>query len=206
MEKIVFDRAKKMECLLNIIDHKDIKGKFAHDMRGLLADAKDYVNFTVKNLDYVIISDVEAVGMTYVHIDALSDPRANYASFIREYGVKCRNAHLGRDKYNSALSKFGKTITLICIIDIPYMSDSAMYKIYDSINKSYSKISNHLPLSKEMLQIIQLMNTYDVVILNTHCINDNRTKRVDVKYFIPRSIGSGLQQQNVTYCKYFERI
>lgn len=205
MEKVIVDRVKKMECLLGILDHKDIKGQFAHDMRELLYSAKDYINFTIDDIDYAIISDIEAVGITYIKIDALTDPRSGYASFIKEYGLKCRKAHLGRKRYISALSSYNKPITLMCIIDIPYMSNNAMYNFFDANNKMSTRVSNHLPFSKEMLQIVQLMSTYDAVIFRTHCINDDRPKRTDVKYFIPRALGTGMQQQDVTYCRYFER-
>lgn len=201
----IVELSKKLECLDKIINYKDNQGDFAKDINNLLKQSKDYIRADFGPLDFAIISNIEAVGVTYLRVESLIDPNVSYWDFVKEYTDKCKIAHHRKDEYVHALSEFNKQITLACIIDIPY-ADVSSYSITDTKKRVNRRASNHLPISETMLQVIQMMNTYEFVILCTHCIDDDNYKRTDVKYFIPRSLGINLDQQNLRFCTKFERI
>lgn len=128
-----------------------------------------------------------------------------YSDFIENFRRVCgehnNNCEVYRKKLNAIAA--GKHITLACLVEIPYSMEKA-YRITDA-NGTRNQAINGLPITNDMLLVIQNLNGFDFVVLCMYCL-DNPKKEKDIicYFFLPCAVLQGIKQQSIKPVYSFE--
>jgi hypothetical protein len=108
------------------------------------------------------------------------------------------------DVYREKLKSIGvERVTLGCLIELPF-SFEKKYLITDKKGERVQAV-NGVPISIDMLRIIENIKGFDFVILCMYCLNKpEQIKDYICYYFLPRCISEGIKQQRIKWVYRFD--
>ena len=65
------DKNKELECLEKVFNCKNVKGQFARDIRGVLLQKKECIDYSGERPDIIIRDDSEVIGIEHCQVDVL---------------------------------------------------------------------------------------------------------------------------------------
>ncbi len=122
----------------------------------------------------------------------------NYSAFINNFCRVSREHNDNCKDYRERMKKmsFGKEYSLACLIEIPYPKKT-IYQIEDSKGTRVQAIKG-VPITWDMLSIIQNMKGFDIVIICLYCFdNPSDDKDIVCYYFLPRAVKEAIKQQRI---------
>lgn len=122
----------------------------------------------------------------------------DYSVFIDNFRRVCKSHNDQCIAYRSRIEKEApnKSITLACLVDIPYSKETT-YLITDD-NGTREQAIKGIPITKDMLSIIQHMSGFDLVIFCMYNLNQPKRKADIVCYFFrPLCVREDIIQQRI---------
>ena len=65
------DKKKEQECLKKVLRCGTVKGQFARDIRKILLQKKEYIEYSGERPDIIIQDDSEVIGIEHCQVDVL---------------------------------------------------------------------------------------------------------------------------------------
>lgn len=65
------DKNKELECLEKVLNCKNVKGQFARDIREVLLQKKEYIDYSGERPDIIIQDRTEVIGIEHCQVDVL---------------------------------------------------------------------------------------------------------------------------------------
>lgn len=128
----------------------------------------------------------------------------NFRSVCLEHNDKCNNY---KKKISDHKNYHGQPIILGCVVEIPYPCiDTWGYVVTDLKSKKHRQVFYGIPITEDILYIIEDMSSFGFVILCMYCSDKTKddSKHTKVLYFNPKDVKVCKEQQNLCIYKHFE--
>ena len=153
------------------------------------------------------IQNGEAVKPVLSSVEDYFELRNNfkYQVFIDNFNKVCDDHNKKCNMYRENLIQTynNKDYSLYCLVEIPYIKENYFY--IPGLKGSRKQVINGIPITFGMLDIIQQMRGFDVVIIFMYSfLNPNLLKDYLCYYFVPGYVSEGIKQQGVRPVLSFE--
>ena len=143
-----------------------------------------------------------ALGMVEERFDARKE--FNYSAFIDNFKDVCYNHNDKCVVYKERIIQNYSQCLLMCLMEIPY-PNTLTYLITDKNNHKKEQALKGMPITEDIIHIIQNMDCFDVVIMCLYCYDDpNNSSKSYVLYFDPKAMPECIKQQNIRLYKQFD--